>query len=83
MQTKWKSIIDPIVSLPLLQGLQLNNIALNSGTTAINHLLSRMQQGWLITDIQGAATIYRSEPFNDKTLTLTSNAAVTISLWVY
>ena len=55
----------------------LQNIALNNGVTAVNHILGKQKQGWSLSDIQGAATIYRSAPFNAATLTLTSNAAVT------
>lgn len=83
MQTTWKTQLDPLTQLALTQGLLLKNQALKNGVTVINHLLSRMQQGWFITDINGAAQIYRSAALNDSTLTLTSNAAVTINLWVF
>lgn len=57
---------------------------MTASTNVINHKLGRMQQGWVITDINNVATsIYRSQPFNDKTLTLTSSGAVTVNIWVY
>jgi len=83
LQNQWKSQLDPILANPILQGLQLKNVNLINGTTVVNHLLGRTQQGWIITDINGSASVYRSQPFNDKTLTLVSDAAVTASLWVY
>lgn len=83
MQSVWKTQLDPLTQLALTQGVLLKNQTLKNGVTVINHLLSRMQQGWFITDINGAAQIYRSAPFNDSTLTLTSNAAVIINLWVF
>lgn len=83
MMVKWKSQIDPLLNIPMLKGLQLDNVILNNGVTVINHLLGRQQQGWMITDINGAAQIYRSQPFNNLTLTLTSDAVVTVNLWVY
>lgn len=83
MQTSWKTAIDPVLANPLMQGVYLSNVALMNGTTIINHLLSRTQQGWIIVDVNGAATIYRSMPFNDQTLVLTSNASVTVNLYVY
>lgn len=83
MQSIWKSQLDPILANPILKGLQLKNIALINGVTVVNHLLSRTQQGWFITDIDGAANIYRSQPLNDKTLVLTSNANVSINIWVF
>lgn len=54
-----------------------------NGVTTINHKLGQVQQGWFIIDINGAATVYRSQPFNDKTLVLTSNAAVTVNIGVF
>jgi hypothetical protein len=54
-----------------------------NGTTIINHGLGKMQQGWFIVDINGAATIYRSQPLNDKTLILNSSAAVIVSIGVF
>lgn len=79
--TRWKSLLDPVIAASqptILEGIHLTN-----GVTVINHKLAQIQQGWIITDITGAATIYRSAPFNDKTLTLTSNAAVTVNIEVF
>lgn len=81
--TRWKSLLDPILANPLNNVSILENVALINGATTINHFLGRQMQGWFITDINGAATIYRSQPMNDKTLTLTSNAAVTVNLGVF
>jgi len=83
MQQQWKSQLDPILAIPMLSGLQLKSIALKSGANVINHKLGAVQQGWMITDQDGPATIYRSQPFNNLTLTLTSSAACNVNLWVY
>lgn len=83
MQTKWKSIIDVMLKNNLNSVSILQGVALVNGATTINHLLGRVQQGWFLVDIDGAATIYRSQPFNDKTLILTSDAAVTVNIGVF
>jgi hypothetical protein len=83
MQTRWSSILNPILANPMNGVSILENVAIKNGVTVINHLLGRNQQGWFLTDIQGAATIYRSQPFNDKTLTLTSSAAVIANIGVF
>lgn len=83
MQTNWAALINPVLANPLSKGLLLFNLSLLNGTTTINHMLGRLMQGWIISDIQGVASIYRSQPFNDKTLTLTSNAAVKVNLYVF
>lgn len=82
-QTRWASIIQQIINQPINAGDILQGVALINGVTIINHLLGRTMQGWSIVDVNGAATIYKSQPFNDKTLTLTSNAAVTVNILVF
>jgi hypothetical protein len=83
MQTKWKSLLDPILANPINDVSILENVKLINGVTVVNHKLGRVQQGWFLTDIQGGATIYRSTPFNNLTLTLTSSAAVTVNIGVF
>lgn len=83
LQTKWKSILNPILANQLLDGLLFNLVSLPIGATTINHMLGRKQVGWFITDINGVATIYRSKPLNDATLTLTSSAGVIVSIWMF
>lgn len=83
MQTRWASILNPFIAVPFLNGQLLTDIALINGVNTINHKLGQTQQGWMIADINGAASIYRSLPFNKTNLTLTSNAAVTVNLWVW
>lgn len=83
LQTKYRSILNPVLAIPMLDGLQLTDVDLISGVTVIPHRLARKMQGWIITDQNASAVIYRSQPLNDKFLTLTSNAQVRVSLWVY
>jgi hypothetical protein len=83
MQNTWATAIEPVLSLPPNQGALLKGIALKSGTNVINHKLAKQQQGWILVDQDAAASIYRSAPFNNLTLTLTSSAACNVSLWVF
>lgn len=83
LQTSWKAAIDPLLSNPLLNGIFLKGIILAASSNTINHLLGRKPQGYLITDINAAATIYRSQPYNNLTLILTSSAVATVSIYVF
>lgn len=83
MQNTWGSAIDPVLANPLIKGNILKSISLINGSIVINHLLGRMMQGWFITDINAAATVYRSQQFNNLTLTLTSNAAAIVNIYVF
>ena len=80
---RWATILNPVLQLSPNQGLLLKNVALAHGVTVVNHLLQRQQQGWIIVDQDAQANIYRSAPFNNLTLTLTSDAACNVSLWVF
>lgn len=79
----WAQALNPILANPILQGRLLTNIILVNGSTYINHGLNRNLTGWFLTDQSALANIYRSKPFNSSTLTLTSDAAVTVSMWVF
>ncbi len=83
-QPKWAANINPILSLPILQGVQISNVALVANTPkVINHLLQRLPQGWILTDNTAQATIWRTAAFNNLTLTLEADANTTISFWVF
>jgi len=83
MQTRWKSLIDPLLENALNSVSIIDNVVLAIGDNVINHKLGRKQQGWLVLDVNASTTIYRSADFNDKTLTLNSSATATIKLGVF
>lgn len=83
METRWASLLNPVLSNVFVQGQLLTGIDLIAGDNVINHKLSRKMVGFAIVDIDAPAITYRSQPFNDKTLTLTSDAITTINLWVF
>lgn len=82
-QNSWKAAILPILNNNINQGILIENVELAIGSNAINHLLGRMQQGWMIADVNAGAVIYRSAAFNNKTLTLTSDTNCIVSLWMF
>ena len=85
IQTKWKSLIDPVLASPLLDG-RLVSAKLAVGSNKINHLLNRKPIGWIIVGINGVANIYDTQASNqtpELTLNLTSSAVVTVNLWVF
>lgn len=83
LQTLWKGQIDPVLSNLLVQGVLLPNISLINGVNTVSHRLNRLQRGWMLADLNASVTIFRSLPFTTTTLTLTSNGACTVSLWVF
>lgn len=86
MQAQWASQLNPILGNPLVAGHLLAPYDLIIGNNIINHLLGRKLQGWMIVSINGAAQIFDNQATNqmtDLTLSLTSDANVKVSLWVF
>lgn len=86
LQTRWASIIDPVISNPANNSLILKNVQLVSGTNIVNTLLGRKLQGWSIVRLRGAATIYDEQDTNSTpnlTLILVSNANVSCDLELF
>jgi len=83
LQTRWKSLLDPVLSNPTTNLTILKNVSLASGNNQIAHLLGQVQQGWIILDIQAAANIYRYKDFNANYLYLNASAPTTVNLGVF
>ncbi len=86
MQTRWSSILNPMLINPALQGTVLKNVNLVSGTNAVNHKLGRPLQGWVIVRQRALASIFDTQDSNSQaalTLQLTSNANVQVDIYVF
>jgi len=83
MAQQWASQLNPILKSPTNNSSLLTNIPIITGTNVINHKLGRQMQGWIVTDINAAITLYRTAPLNDLTLTLTASGPAVISLEVF
>ena len=83
MVTRWASILNPVLVNPMTNVSILLNVQLKVGANSIPHLLGQQQQGWFFVDKQAAGDAYRTAPFNDKTLTLTSTTAMTVDIGVF
>lgn len=84
MQTRWATLLNPLLVNPIFNGLAINEIILDAGVPkAIQTNLGQVQVGWFITDQLSNSNIWRTEPLNDKTLTLQADNDTTISLWVF
>lgn len=83
-QTRWPSIINPMLSLPILNGNMISNINLIANKPqVINHLLQKMPQGWFLTDNTANTVIWRTAVFNNTTISLESTSDTIISFWIF
>lgn len=86
MQTAWASQLNPVIANALLQGQMLQGVNLINGTTQVNHGLGRKLVGWFPVGQNAQANLWDSQATNNTpqlTLIINSNAAVTVSLWVF
>lgn len=84
MQTKWASLIEPLLSKPVINGIMLPDLNLVSGDNVINHRLQRNLQGYLVTAQNAAAQFYqKTSTMPELTLVLNSSATVKVSLYVF
>lgn len=79
----WAQALNTLLAAPLSSMSLLKDVHLINGITTFPHKLGRLQRGWIIVDINGAAQIYRNAPLNASSLTLTSNAAVIATIGVF
>lgn len=86
MQSRWTSILDPVITNPSNNVIILKNVALISGTNIINTLINRKLQGWRIIRQRAAANIYDNQDNNQTpqlTLLLISDANVVVDLEIF
>ena len=85
LQSKWASVIDPVLANPICNGIQLTDVTLSIGVNTINHKLGRKLNGYIITGMHGAySQIYDStSTMPTLTLILNSSAATSVSIYVY
>ena len=81
LQSNVENALAPVLRVALLDGVTIS-AALASGDNEIAHGLGRVPQGYIIIDVDAAATIYRVS-LSDKFLTLNSTATANIKLWIY
>tara|TARA_R100001530_G_scaffold4656_2_gene6162 strand:- start:113 stop:571 length:459 start_codon:yes stop_codon:yes gene_type:complete len=72
--------------LPIINGSLLEEVALISGDTTLDHGLGRELLGWIVVGQSASAAIYDKQGTNSdsgRTLILNSSAVATVNLWVF
>ncbi len=84
-QRESKAAFERLNRVQLLDGRAITGVELSTTPTAISHGLGRIPAGWIITDINAAATVHRVSTATERTryLTLTASAICTVNLWIY
>ncbi len=85
MQSRWSSIIQPVLDLPQNNSVLLQNVVLST-SSVINHTLGRPLIGWNIVRQRGSAVVYDRQDINqvpDRTLLLSASSGVSVDLIVF
>lgn len=83
---RWATMIEPILNSPILKGRLVTGVPLINGVTIVDHKLGRKLVGWFIVGIDAQASVYdnqASNPTPQLTLSLTSDAVATTTIWVF
>jgi hypothetical protein len=84
--TRWKSILDPLLAGPLAGALLLPNVPVVTGTNVINHGLGQPLRGYIVVQNSANVTFFDNQRTNatpQLTLLLQASGASTISLLVF
>lgn len=74
--------LNPLVRSTLLNYVELKDIVITAAGLDIEHTLGRQPLGWLVTDINANATVWKTA-WTPKLLSLDASGIVTISLLIY
>lgn len=82
IQDNIEKAISSAITAPILNGRLITSVNLVAGSTKIEHKLARVPQGYIQVDINNVSSIYTVSK-DALFLTLSSSAAVTVSLWIF
>lgn len=82
LQQQVEEVLNPLVRIPLLDGVPFTDVAITTDGIQIEHGLGRTPLGFIVTDNNADVRIWRTAS-DSFTLTLDASGTATISVWVY
>ncbi len=83
LQTAWASLLNPLLSNPVLQGVLQKNLKLVVGDNVINHKLGRNIQGYIVTGMHDTWSQIFDTVTTTPALTINLNSSVATSIDLY
>ena len=65
LQSHIKTTLNPLLELPIQDGILIKGLSIETTDTRVNHGLGREYEGFIITRLQSNAVIYESSTTND------------------
>lgn len=82
VQSNIAASLTPLSKAKIVDGAHVVDVELTTGTNRVGHKLERVPEGWIISDRDSAATVYRTA-WDSKTVDLVASAAVTCRIWFF
>ena len=70
LQSHLKTVLNPLLELPISDGVLIKDLTVNTTDTLIEHKLGRKPEGFLITGLKSNSVIYESATANDEAASL-------------
>ena len=86
LQTHIKTVLNPLLELPISDGVMIENLDIGTGDTVVNHKLGRNCEGFLVVRLKSNATIYESSTVNatpENTIILKASGAATANIYFF
>ena len=81
-----KTVLNPLLELPISDGVLIMDLTVNTTDTLIEHKLGRKPEGFLITRLRSNSVIYESATANDEAarlIILIASAAATADIYFF
>ena len=86
LQSHLKTVLNPLLELPISDGVLIKDLTVNTTDTLIEHKLGRKPEGFLITGLKSNSVIYESATANDEAarlIILIASATATADIYFF
>lgn len=86
LQSHIKTTLNPLLQLPISDGVLLKDLEIGTSDTRVNHGLGREFEGFILTKLNANAAVYESttaNPSKDRYILLKAGSAVTVDIYFF
>ena len=86
LQSHLKTVLNPLLELPISDGVLIKDLTVNTTDTLIEHKLGRKPEGFLITGLKSNSVIYESATANNaaaRLIILIASATATADIYFF
>ena len=86
LQSHIKTALNPLLELPISDGILIKGLSIETTDTRVNHGLGREYEGFIITRLKSNSVIFESSSTNDtpdRTIILKASATATADIYFF